>query len=118
MTMKNVPFLSLFILALVVLIPAIAGCEPISRHTTTAKVLSIDKQVKTGGSDKGFSTDIYWMVVTDGGTYHVSTDGFFRCPEAVGILKPDSTYLLTIDGFFECPFLGMYPKITKVEKAR
>ena len=116
--MKHLPFVSLLILALVVLIPAIAGCEPIRKHTTKAKVLSIDKQVVTHGSEKSISTDIFWLVVTDGVSYHVSTSGFFSCPEAVGLLKVDSTYYLTIDGFFECRFMGMFPNITKVEKAQ
>lgn len=114
----TIPFVSLLILALVVLIPAIAGCQPIKKHTTTATVLSIDKQVETHGSEKSISTSIYWLVVTDRGTFHVTTDGFFSCPEAVGMLKTDSTYNLTIDGFFECPFMDVYPNITKVTKAK
>lgn len=93
----------------------LAGCQQIEKHRVTCKVLSIDKQVKTSGDKDHFSTDIYWLVVTDRGTFHARTEGLFGCPEATALLK-DSTYTLTIDGFFQSSFLGVYPFITKVHE--
>ena len=104
----------LFILIGILLL--LCGCEPIEKHKVTCKVLSIDKQVKQSGTAKSFSTDIYWLVTTDNGVYHIVSDGLWACPEAVGQLKIDSTYTLTIDGFCESSFWGIYPYIVKVEK--
>lgn len=94
---------------------ALVGCQKIDKHRVTCKVLSIDKQVKTSGNKDHFNTDIYWLVVTDKGTFHARTDGYFGCAEATTLSK-DSTYTLTIDGFFQSSFLGVYPYITKVHK--
>ncbi len=104
---------NLFLLLLTSLI--LAGCQQIEKHRVTCKVLSIDKQVKTSGDKDHFNTDIYWLVVTDRGTFHARTDGYFGCAEATALQK-DSTYTLTIDGFFQSSFLGVYPFITKVHK--
>ena len=95
-----------------------AACEPIERHSKICKVLSIDKQVKTSGSGESFSTDIYWLVVTDKGSYYLRTDGLWTCPEAVGMLKVDSTYNITVDGWFSSTFFGQYPYIINVTPAR
>ncbi|MCM1147309.1 MAG: hypothetical protein NC344_05675 [Bacteroidales bacterium] len=73
------------------------------------------QQVKTSGNKEHFITDIYWLVVTDKGTFHARTGGYFVCAEATALQK-DSTYTLTIDGFFQSSFLGVYPFITKVHK--
>lgn len=104
---------NLFLLLLTSLI--FAGCQQIEKHRVTCKVLSIDKQVKTSGDKDHFNTDIYWLVVTDQGSFHVRTDGYFGCAEATALQK-DSTYTLTIDGFFQSSFFGVYPFITKVHK--
>lgn len=104
--------LTTFLLALCAL--ALTGCEPIERHTETCKVLSIDKQVKTLGTKDAFSTDIYWLVVTDKGAFHLRTEGLWACADGVGKLKEDSTYQITVDGWFSSTFLGVYPSIVKV----
>ncbi len=95
-----------------------AACQPVERHTSTCKVLSIDKQVKTSGSGESFSTDIYWLVVTDKGSFYLRTDGLWACPQAVGMLKVDSTYSITVDGWFSSTFLGVYPYIVNVNPSR
>ena len=102
-------------LLLLLLTLGFVGCQQIDKHTVTCKVLSIDKQIETSGNKDSFHTDIYWLVVTDQGTFHARTDGLFGCAEATTLQK-DSTYTLTIDGFFKSPFLGVYPFITKVCK--
>ena len=93
----------------------LSGCTQIHRHKEKCKVLTIEKQVEQQGSSESFSTRIYWLVVTDNGTYNITTKGLWSCPEALGKLKEDSTYLLTIDGFYESSILGLYPYIVKVE---
>lgn len=98
-----------------ILAPALTGCEPVSRHTEVCKVLSIQKQVETSGTQSSFSTDIYWLVLTDRGSYHLRTDGLWACPDAVGKLKEDSTYRITVDGWFSSSFWGIYPYIVKVD---
>lgn len=108
----------LFITVFAMFAFALAGCEKVEKHTEVCKVLSVDKQVKTSGSADGFSTDIYWLVTTDKGTYHLRTDGLWTCPEAVGKLKPDSVYNITVDGWLSSPFLGAYPFIVKVSPCR
>lgn len=91
------------------------GCERIEKHNVTCRILSIDKQTEQHGDSESFHTDIYWLVTTDNGTYHITTDGLWACPEAVGKLKVDSTYTLTINGWFKSSFLGVYPYIVKVK---
>lgn len=108
--MKKLPLTLLALLAL-----TLTGCEPIEKHSTICKIRSIDKQVITSGSNKSFSTDIYWLVITDKGSYHLRTDGLWACPDAVGKLKVDSVYNITVDGWFSSSFLGVYPYIVKVE---
>lgn len=94
------------------------SCEPVSRHSIQCKVLSIEKQTEQSGSAKSFSTIIYWLVITDRGTFHITTDGLWACPEAVGCLKPDSTYILTVDGLYQSSFFGVYPYIVKVDNLK
>ncbi len=100
---------------LILILVLLCACQKVSRHTVTTKVLSVEKQVKTSGNEKRISTDIYWMVVTDKGTYHVTTEGYWACAKAIA-LQPDSTYVLTIDGWFSSPFWGVYPYIVNVDK--
>ena len=104
------------IIILTILSLILYQCEPIEKNSVTCKILSIDKQIKQCGSTKSFSTDIYWLVTTDNGVYHIVSEGIWACPEAVGQLKVDSTYTLTIDGWGKSSFLGMYPYIIKVDK--
>lgn len=104
------------LLIILTLALTLSACEPVEKHRVTCKVLSIDKQVKQSGSADSFSTEIYWLVTTDNGTYHIKTDGLWACPEAVGQIKPDSTYTLTVDGFCQSSFWGIYPYIVKVDK--
>ena len=105
----------LIITIFAVLAVMLAACERVEKHTETCKVLSIDKQVETSGNEDGFSTVIYWIVVTDKGTYHLRTAGLWACADTVGKLKVDSVYDITVDGWFASPFLGAYPHIVKVE---
>lgn len=91
------------------------ACEPIDTHSVTCRVYSIEKQVVHSGDKDHLYTDIYWLVTTDNGTYHITTDGFWACPEAVGQIKVDSVYTFTIDGY-KSSFWGIYPHIVSVSK--
>ena len=95
----------------------LCACQRIEKHTETCKILSIDKQVETSGTKQSISTRIYWLVVTDKGSFHIVTDGLWACPDAVGRLQIDSVYNLTIDGFYQSSFLGVYPYIVQVNKS-
>ena len=103
---------------LTIFIPALTlcACEPVSKHEVTCTIHSIDKQVEQSGDAKSFSTEIYWLVTTDKGAFHIKSDGLWACPEAIGKLKVDSTYILTVDGFCQSSFWGIYPYIVKVER--
>lgn len=88
------------------------ACTHVNEKTQTHKILSIDKVEQTHGDSEGFSTEVYYLVTTDKGAYHISTSGFNAAPGCAGI-KKDSTYILTTRGV-NFPFLGMYPNIISV----
>ncbi len=91
-----------------------SGCEPVQKRIETVKIISVDKQIETNGSNGNISTHIYWLINTDKGTFRVETAGLWACPEASS-LKVDSTYTVTTDGFFKSSFLGLYPYITAIK---
>lgn len=84
--------------------------EKTEQHT----IQSIDKVENTTGDSDGFYTEIYYIVTTDKGIYHINTTGFNAHPECVAI-KVDSTYMLTTRGM-SCPFIGMYTSIIGYKK--
>ena len=84
--------------------------EQTMRHT----IMSIDKVEKTSGDKDGFTTNVYYIVTTDKGIYHIETSGFNAHPECAGMQK-DSTYLLTTRGF-NFPFMGMYPSVIHYQR--
>ena len=94
----------------------ISACDRVAPHTVTCRVYSIDKQVVHSGDKEHLYTDIYWLVTTDNGTYHIVTDGLWACPEAVGLIKVDSVYTFTVDGFYQSSYWGVYPYIVGVSK--
>ncbi len=79
--------------------------------TQEHKILSIDKVENLNGDHDGFSTDVYYIVSTDKGAYHIRTTGINAAPECIGLLV-DSTYLLRTRGV-SIPLLGIYPCIIK-----
>ena len=104
--MRN--FVILFIFAL-----SLTSCI---NETIDCKVYSVDKIQETSGSaENGFTTDTYWLVSTDEGTYSIQPSGPFAYPQAVGMLKADSTYTLKVEGP-HMPLFGEYGRITKVTK--
>lgn len=104
--MRN--FVILFIFAL-----SLTSCI---NETIDCKVYSVDKIQETSGSaENGFTTDTYWLVSTDEGTYSIQPSGPFAYPQAVGMLKADSAYTLKVEGP-HMPLFGEYGRITKVTK--
>lgn len=85
--------------------------EKTERHT----IMSVDKVEKTSGNSNGYiNTDVYYIVATDKGVYHIDTEGFNAHPECLAI-KKDSVYLLTTRGI-NIPIIGAYASIVGYQK--
>ena len=82
--------------------------EKTERHT----IMSVDK---TSGNSNGYiNTDVYYIVATDRGVYHIETSGLNAHPECLAI-KKDSVYLLTTRGI-NIPIIGAYASIVGYQK--
>ena len=85
--------------------------ERTERHT----IMSVDKVEKTSGNSNGYiNTDVYYIVATDRGVYHIETSGLNAHPECLAI-KKDSVYLLTTRGI-NIPIIGAYASIVGYQK--
>lgn len=60
------------------------------------------------------STDNYYLVFTDEGTFKVCIDGIFARPQLYGKIQVGNDYVFTTRGY-SIPFFGIYPKIIAVE---
>lgn len=69
-------------------------------------IKSIDKVENVHGTKNAFSTELYWVVVTDKGTYHIMTDGFNAAQNCANI-EAGKTYKLTTRGY-TLSFFGFY----------
>lgn len=104
--MKNLIILAIFALSLVSCVNKSVDCT----------VYSVEKiQETSGNAENGFTTDTYWLVSTNEGTYSIQPSGPFAYPQAVGMLKADSTYTIKVEGP-HMPLFGEYGRITKVTK--
>lgn len=80
----------------------------------TCTVFSVEKMSETSGyGNSRISTQIYWLVTTDRGTFSIYPDGLWAHPAAAGEIKADSTYIFHIEGW-DLPVFGEYPRITSV----
>lgn len=80
-----------------------------NKQTQEHKVLRVDMIQNTQGSSDYFYTDVYYVVITDKGTYLISTSGFnagLNC----SAIEEGETYIMTTRGV-RIPFIGKYPKI-------
>lgn len=75
----------------------------------------LKKITNTHGNKDGFSTDVYYLLSTDHGTYNISIDGIFAHPEYAKSIKTDSVYVITAVGQ-SIPFLGIYPRVKELHK--
>lgn len=62
---------------LALLIGAICWLRFSDEHTITATAYGVEKITKTHGDKDGFNTDVYYLLTTDHGTYHIGIDGLF-----------------------------------------
>ena len=85
------------------------GLDLVNPNTQQHKILSIDKIEKVSGDSEGFTTELYYQVATDKGSYRIETHGLNAAPQCAGI-KKDSVYTLTTRGA-NIPFFGVYPNI-------
>ena len=116
-TAKIIRHIGVFTVGIILVILLVASetfYEFYGEKTEQHTIQSIDKVENTVGNNEGFSTEIYYIVTTDKGVYHIKTTGFNAHPECVAI-KVDSTYMLTTRGM-SCPFIGMYPSIINYKK--
>lgn len=67
---------------LALLIGAICWLRFSDEHTITATAYGVEKITKTYGDKDGFNTDVYYLLTTDHGTYHIGIDGLFALMEA------------------------------------
>lgn len=83
------------------------------KKTIEVKVNSVERIEKVSSDNGKVKTDIYYLVMTDNGTYMINIEGIFANPSFVGILKKDSSYSIEVCGV-EAPMFGMYKSILKV----
>lgn len=69
-----------------------------NEHTTTVTAYGIEKITNTHGNKDGFSTDVYYLLSTDHGTYRIGIDGIYAHPEYAKSIKPDSVMKLPLSG--------------------
>lgn len=86
-----------------------------NEQTFTTTAYSVEKIEKTHGSKDSFSTDVYYLLSTDNGTFKIAIDGIFAHPEYAGQVKPDSVYRLTVIGQ-SIPFMGIYPRVKEMHE--
>lgn len=78
------------------------------------KVNKIERIERVTTVNKELSTDIYYLVFSDKGTFRVSIDGLFASPGIIGELKEDSSYTARVMGI-DIPVLGIYSNIVSIE---
>lgn len=103
------------LIMLALLIGAICWLRFSDEHTVTATAYGVEKITKTHGDKDGFNTDVYYLLATDHGTYHIGIDGLFAHPEYAQAIQADSLYQITIIGK-SFPFWGIYPQVKELHK--
>ena len=100
---------------LALLIGAICWLRFSDEHTVTATAYGVEKITKTHGDKDGFNTDVYYLLTTDHGTYHIGIDNLFAHPEYAQAIQADSLYQITVIGK-SFPFWGIYPQVKELRK--
>lgn len=86
-----------------------------NEHTITVTAYGVEKITNTHGDKDRFSTDVYYLLSTDHGTYRIGIDGIYAHPEYAKSIKPDSVYEITVIGK-SIPFMGIYPRVKELRK--
>jgi hypothetical protein len=103
---RKIVMYSIFIVFVALGFGGCAAARFANPKTDIHTIQSIDKVENVHGNKDGFSTELYWVVVTDKGTFHIMTDGFNAAQRCANI-EEGKTYRLTTRGL-EIPFFGFY----------
>lgn len=106
------------LLALALLIGAIYWLRFTDEQTVNATAYGVEKIIKThSDSDGRIRTNIYYLLNTDHGTYHIGIDGLYAHPEYAQLIQADSLYQITSIGK-SLPFWGIYPQVKELKKLK
>lgn len=103
------------LLALAMLIAFVCWLSFSNEHTVTVTAYGVEKITSTHGDKDHFTTDVYYLLSTDHGTYRIGIDGVFAHPEYAQRIKPGSVYEITAIGQ-SIPFMGIYPRVKELRK--
>lgn len=110
--MKKEHFINLAIF--IAVIAAVLMLTFTNEREFVAKVNKIEMVEITHGDKSGTTTDVYYLVMTDKGTFRININGFLSNPELAGVIKTDSSYTFKVVGV-SSPFLGIYSSIVQVK---
>jgi hypothetical protein len=110
MNKKHILNLAIFI----AIIAAVMLLTFSNKKEFVAKVNRIEKVESTHGDKDGVYTDVYFLVMTDKGTFRINTNGLLSAPELCGTIKEDSSYTFKTVGV-NCPSVGLYSSIISLK---
>lgn len=102
---------------LIICIASVAYMNFAGAQNIDVKVNKLERIERMSTVNKELSTDIYYLLFTDKGTFRISIDGLFASPQIIGELKPDSVYTLKVVGY-EAPILGIYKNVLSIENRK
>lgn len=89
-------------------------CTFSNQQTLKVRVNKVDKIEEVSGSKESISTQIYYLLYTDRGTFRINIDGILAHPELAGKLEKDSIYEISVCGV-DVPFCGVYRNVVDVK---
>lgn len=92
----------------------IRHCIDWMQQTLKVRVNKVDKIGKVSGSKEDISTQIYYLLYTDKGTFRINIDGILAHPEFAGKIEKDSVYEISVCGV-DVPFFGVYRNVVDVK---
>ena len=105
-------------IAIAIFVIAFIGCIWFvtfsNQQTLKVRVNKVDKIEKVSGSKESISTQIYYLLYTDRGTFRINIDGILAHPELAGKLEKDSVYEISVCGV-DVPFWGVYRNVVDVK---
>lgn len=107
-------FAILVIVAFIATVGGIVFMYTTGAEDVRAKVSKVEKIERISKTGDKLTTNIYYLVFTDKGTYSIAIEGFFAAPHIAGQLKEDSSYTFRIIGP-EAPYLGIYRNIVELK---
>lgn len=105
-------------IAIAIFVIALIGCAWFvtfsNQQTLKVRVNKVDKIEKVSGSKESISTQIYYLLYTDKGTFRINIDGILAHPELAGKMEKDSIYEISVCGV-DVPFWGVYRNVVDVK---